>query len=155
VASPEEIQQAVEAAAKRRAVPSALRLHLDALGLPGNVLGELKELLAGFPGESEVLIKLTTPGGPRHLKLGPEFRVTRSAALHAELVELLGEAMLGEGASANATAVPPEDEATAVVAQNGAATAEGPAGGAEAAAASDGAAPDASGSAAEAAAATA
>ena len=69
------------------------------------MLGELRELLAGFPGECEVVIELSTSHGPRRLRLGPEFRVERSAALHAELDSLLGDAILGgEPASLAASA---------------------------------------------------
>ena len=69
------------------------------LGQPAvfaTALGELKELLIGFPGESEVVIELSTSVGERRLRLGPGYRVERSAGLHAELDELLGTAMLGE-----------------------------------------------------------
>jgi DNA polymerase-3 subunit alpha len=95
--SPEEVQEATEQAEKRAAaLPSVLRLRLDATALQASVLVELKDLLAGFPGESEVVIELATSLGERRLKLGAGFRVARGAALHAELDALLGEAMLGE-----------------------------------------------------------
>ncbi len=43
------------------------------------------------------MIELATTAGQRRLKLGPEFRVERSApGLHAELDMLLGKAMMGE-----------------------------------------------------------
>ena len=51
-------------------------------------------MLAGFPGESDVVIELGTSVGQRRLKLGPSFRVARSAGLHAELDALLGAALL-------------------------------------------------------------
>jgi hypothetical protein len=63
------------------------------------VLGELKDLLSGFPGESEVVIELSTTVGHRRLKLGPSFRVSRSASLHAELDALLGFALISEAAA--------------------------------------------------------
>jgi hypothetical protein len=62
--------------------------------VPATVLGELRELLAGFPGESDVVIELSTSVGHRRLKLGPEFRVAHSPGLHAELDALLGGSML-------------------------------------------------------------
>jgi DNA polymerase-3 subunit alpha len=93
----EELVKATELEAKRVTKPSLLRLCLTASALQEGVLGELREVLARCPGDSEVLIELTTPSGCRRLRLGPEFRVARSAALHAELVELLGEAMIREG----------------------------------------------------------
>jgi DNA polymerase III subunit alpha len=92
--SAEELQAALEQAATAVKPPDALRLRLDATALPASALGELKDLLAGFPGDSEVLIELTTTVGERRLKLGPGFRVCRSAALSAELDALLGAAML-------------------------------------------------------------
>ena len=74
--------------------PTALRLRLDATALPATALGELKDVLAGFPGESDVVIELSTTVGRRRLKLGPSFRVGRSASLHAELDALLGAALI-------------------------------------------------------------
>jgi DNA polymerase-3 subunit alpha len=94
--TPEEVQQAEEAAAKAAVPPSALRLRLDAAALPASALSDLKELLAGFPGKAEVVIELLTSAGPRQLRLGAEFCVARSAGLHAELDALLGEAMVAE-----------------------------------------------------------
>jgi DNA polymerase III subunit alpha len=90
----EEVRQAEEEAAKPVVTASALRLSIEASALPARVLGELREVLAGFPGESDVVIELTTSIGKRRLRLGPEFRVSRSAGLHAELDELLGSAMV-------------------------------------------------------------
>jgi DNA polymerase-3 subunit alpha len=104
--SPDEVRQATEQAAKLSLAPTALRLKLDATALPAAVLAELKDVLAGFPGEAEVLIELSTSVGQRRLKLGPRYRVTESAALLAELNELLGPSMLGEETQ-------PSDEAAA------------------------------------------
>jgi DNA polymerase-3 subunit alpha len=95
--TPEEVERAEEAAAKVVVAPTALRLRLDATVLPTTVLGDLREVLAGFPGESDVVIELTTSVGPRRLRLGPDFRVSRSAGLHAELDSLLGHAILEGG----------------------------------------------------------
>ncbi len=103
--TPEEIRKAVEQAAKQAQPPSALRLHLNAGALPATVVGDLKEVLAGFPGESDVVIELSTSVGHRRLKLGPGFRVERGAAgLHAELDALLGEAMMPSGAAQSGAA---------------------------------------------------
>jgi DNA polymerase-3 subunit alpha len=93
----DELQQAAEIEARRPTKPTLVRLRLLATALPGDILGELKEVLAAFPGECEVMIDLQMSEGCRRLRLGPEFRVTRSAALHAELVDRLGEAMLSDG----------------------------------------------------------
>ncbi len=76
--------------------PAALRLCLDASSLRASALAELKELLVGFPGDCEVVIELSTSVGHRRLRLGREFRVTRSAGLDAELDALLGDAIVGE-----------------------------------------------------------
>ena len=91
------MHEAREQAARRPAIPSALRLRLDATVLAASALSELKEVLAGFPGESEVLIELSTSVGRRRLKLGPDYRVARSPSLHAELDALLGDAILAGG----------------------------------------------------------
>jgi DNA polymerase III subunit alpha len=90
----EEVEQAREQAARRPVMPSALRLRLDATALAASVLSELKDVLAGFPGESEVVIELSTSVGERRLRLGPEFRVAHGPSLHAELDALLGDAIL-------------------------------------------------------------
>jgi DNA polymerase III subunit alpha len=90
----EEVDQAREQAARRPLMPSALRLRLDATALAASVLSELKDVLAGFPGESEVVIELSTSVGERRLKLGSEFRVAHGPGLHAELDALLGDAIL-------------------------------------------------------------
>jgi DNA polymerase-3 subunit alpha len=89
----DEVKGAQERAAKPPAPPAALRLALDATALPVTMLSDLKELLCGFPGECDVVIELRTSVGPRNLKLGPEFRVTRDAGLHAELEALLGSSI--------------------------------------------------------------
>ncbi len=81
-----------------RAPAAALRLRLDAAALPATVIDDLRELLVSFPGESEVVIELSTRTGARLLRLGSEYRVERGAGLHAELQELLGAAMLAPAA---------------------------------------------------------
>ena len=98
--TPEEVQLAEEEAAKVVVAPSALRLRVDATALQVSILAELKDLLAGFPGDADVVIELSTSIGPRKLKLGPDFRVTRSASLHAELDALLGAALLAKAEDA-------------------------------------------------------
>jgi DNA polymerase-3 subunit alpha len=103
--SDEEVKKAEEEAAKVIVAPSALRLRLDASALPATALGELKDLLCGFPGDSDVVIELSTSVGPRRLRLGPDFRVTHSAGLHAELDQLLGEAIVRDAVETPASAV--------------------------------------------------
>ena len=92
----EEVAEAQEREAVTPSGPEALRLRLDANMLPASVLGELRELLTGFPGESEVVIELCTSIGERRLKLGTQFKVERNASLHAELESLLKDAILAE-----------------------------------------------------------
>ncbi len=108
--SEEELRKAQVQAAKPVLPPAALRLRLDATALPATALGELKEVLAGFPGESDVLIELSTTVGRRRLRLGPSYRVARSANLHAELDQLLGSALI----SGSAAQAEPEQRAASV-----------------------------------------
>jgi DNA polymerase III subunit alpha len=96
----QEVLEAQVQAAKPALTPAALKLRLDATALPASVLGELKELLSGFPGEADVVIELSTTVGHRRLKLGPSYRVSRTAGLHAELDALLGAALITEAAVA-------------------------------------------------------
>ncbi len=114
--SAEEVAEAREEAARRPMLPRALRLRLDATALAASVLSELKDVLAGFPGESEVVIELSTSVGQRRLKLGPEFRVAHSPGLHAELDALLGDAILGGegGATENVSAESQRRQASVV-----------------------------------------
>ncbi|MGI8429391.1 MAG: DNA polymerase III subunit alpha [Solirubrobacteraceae bacterium] len=103
----EEVRQAQELAAKPAPPPSALRLRLDATALPATAITDLKELIAGFPGESDVVIELHTSIGQRRLRLGPEFRVARGASLHAELDALLGASILAFAAAPDSKRLPP------------------------------------------------
>jgi len=90
-----EVEKAREAAqAVAAAVALPLHLHLDAAQLPASVIDELRSLLGNFPGESEVVLELRTTAGARKLRLGPEFRVTATPALRAELDHVLGPAAL-------------------------------------------------------------
>ncbi|MFL5830344.1 MAG: DNA polymerase III subunit alpha [Solirubrobacteraceae bacterium] len=108
--SESEVRLAEEAAAKVIVPPSALKLCLDATALPAGIFTELKELLAGFPGQCDVVIELTTSIGNRRLRLGPKFRVERCAGLHAELSDLLGGAIVRDGGG-SATATVPDERA--------------------------------------------
>jgi DNA polymerase-3 subunit alpha len=92
--SEERAKADAEAEAAKVVSQTALRIRLDAAALPATAIGELREVLVSFPGESEVVIELSTRGGPRRLRLGEDFRVERSASLHAELAALLGSAIL-------------------------------------------------------------
>jgi DNA polymerase-3 subunit alpha len=94
--SGEEIRAAAEQAALAAMPAEPLRVRVDAARLPATCLGDLRELLKRYPGESEVVIELSTSSGPRQLRLGPEFRVSLGAALHADLDELFGHAIVAE-----------------------------------------------------------
>jgi DNA polymerase-3 subunit alpha len=103
--SEDEVRLAEEQAAKVIVAPSALKLCLDAAALSAGIFTELKELFAGFPGDCDVVIELTTSIGNRRLRLGPKFRVERCAGLHAELDHLLGGAIVaGDGTGDNMVA---------------------------------------------------
>ncbi|MFZ0387821.1 MAG: DNA polymerase III subunit alpha [Solirubrobacteraceae bacterium] len=91
---PEEIAKAQQEAATPPPPAAPLRLCVDATALPATALGDLKHLLSGSPGEVEVVIELATSSGRRRLKLGPDYRVTRTAGLRAQLDQLLGPALI-------------------------------------------------------------
>ena len=91
---PEEIAKAQREAATPAPPPAPLRLCVDATALPATALVDLKHLLSGSPGEVEVVIELATSSGRRRLKLGPDYRVTRTAGLRAQLDQLLGPALI-------------------------------------------------------------
>ena len=101
----EDVLAAREQELKAARPPAVLRLRLDATSLRATALAELKEVLAGFPGESDVVIELSTTVGDRRLRLGREFRVSRSASLHAELDALLGDAIMHEAHEVRAEAL--------------------------------------------------
>ena len=103
--TPEDMLAAREQELKAARPPAALRLRLDATSLRATALAELKEVLAGFPGESDVVIELSTSVGDRRLRLGREFRVNRSASLHAELDALLGDAIMHEAQAVRSEAL--------------------------------------------------
>jgi DNA polymerase-3 subunit alpha len=92
--SADEVREAVAAAAVKAAPAAPLRLRVDASRLPATCFEELKELLRRHPGESEVVIDLSISTGSRQLRLGPEFRVCVGAGLHAELDDLLRDALV-------------------------------------------------------------
>ncbi len=75
-------------------VPEALRIRLDAGAVQADVIADLREVLASFPGDSEVVVELASAAGARRLRLSAEFRVQRTAGLHSELAQLLGSALL-------------------------------------------------------------
>jgi DNA polymerase-3 subunit alpha len=81
---------AARAKAAARADGKPILLRIDAAGFGPGLVDELKALFESFPGESEVLLEMRTREGIRRLRFGSEYRVAPSAALRAELDQLLG-----------------------------------------------------------------
>jgi DNA polymerase III subunit alpha len=86
---PTEDEVAKARAARERDL-GPLRLSIDAAQFGVSLIDELKAILENFPGDSEVLLEMRTREGARELRFGSEYRVRRSAGLHAELDALLG-----------------------------------------------------------------
>ena len=95
----EEVAEA-KRAANQRVTSLPLNLRLDAALLPASFLDELKQVLGSFPGESEVVLEISTANGARRMRLGPEFRVAPTPALRAELAQILGPAATATAAAA-------------------------------------------------------
>ncbi len=84
-------EEVAAAAAIEAAEPAVKRLALDvAPGVPESFLEELQEVVKGFPGEFELLLRV----GDRRLLLGPEYRVSADTACRAELSALPGASVL-------------------------------------------------------------
>ncbi len=88
-----ELARAEQQAAKV-VVPESFQIRLDASAVQPDLIDDLRELLAGFPGEAEVVVELASARGARRLRLGSTFRVQRTAGLYSELSQLLGSALL-------------------------------------------------------------
>jgi DNA polymerase-3 subunit alpha len=67
-----------------------VRLRVDARTAPAGLIGELKAILEGFPGEIPVVVDVDTSLGPKLLEL-PGHRVKPSPAFFGEVKALLGE----------------------------------------------------------------
>jgi DNA polymerase III subunit alpha len=91
----EQVESAREAAAARSTGPQPVTVNLDAGTLPATVIDELKHVFENFPGESQVVLAIATEGGHRTLRLGPEYRVSPTPSLRAELANILGPSALG------------------------------------------------------------
>ena len=82
--SAEEVAAAAEAAA---AAPPQKRISLDIdPGVPEGFLEDLKEVVRGFPGDHELMLRV----GRRRLLLGPDYRGSADTACRAELGALPG-----------------------------------------------------------------
>jgi DNA polymerase III subunit alpha len=71
-----------------------VRLRVDARLAPAGLIGELKVILEGFPGETPVFVDVDTSLGPKLLEL-PSHRVRPTPAFFGEVKALLGEAAVG------------------------------------------------------------
>ncbi|HEY7151693.1 MAG TPA: DNA polymerase III subunit alpha [Solirubrobacterales bacterium] len=80
---------AARAKAKARE-PDRIVLKVRAAEFGPRLLEELKVLFESFPGNCEVQLEMKTREGTRRLRFGDEYCVTPSAALRAELDQLLG-----------------------------------------------------------------
>ena len=72
--------------------PNVVRLRVDAKLARADLVKELAHVVGDFPGESPVVLDLTTRRGARTFELGPAYRVRPEADFFAEVKRLLGEA---------------------------------------------------------------
>jgi DNA polymerase-3 subunit alpha len=80
---------AARAKAKARH-PDRILLRVSAAEFGAQLVEELKSVFQSFPGECEVVLEMETREGARRLRFGPDYCVTPSQALRAELDHLLG-----------------------------------------------------------------
>ncbi len=83
---------AARAKAKEADAPLVLRINAAEFG--AGLVEDLKSVFGSFPGECEVVLEMGTREGTRRLRFGPEYRVSASAALRAEIDQLLGPAAI-------------------------------------------------------------
>jgi len=88
----EHFEPTEDEVAKARAARDTgpLRINIDASAFGASLIEELKGILENFPGDSEVILVMTTREGTRELRFGRGYCVRRSAGLDAELDALLG-----------------------------------------------------------------
>jgi DNA polymerase-3 subunit alpha len=79
-----------EAVAARREV----RLRIDASQVPAGTIAQLRDLLADFPGDSQVYADCVTSQGKVIVAFGPKYRVSPAPDFYAEVRALLGESAL-------------------------------------------------------------
>ena len=80
---------AARAKAKARE-PERIVLRVRAAEFGPRLVDELKSLFESFPGDCDVLLEMETREGIRRLRFGDDYCVTPSAALRAEIDQLLG-----------------------------------------------------------------
>jgi DNA polymerase-3 subunit alpha len=79
---------AFEAVGERREV----RLRVDARKAPAGLVRSLAGVVKEFPGETPVIVAISTSEGETTLALGPDYRVKPEPDFFAEVKSLLGEA---------------------------------------------------------------
>jgi DNA polymerase-3 subunit alpha len=77
-----------EATAERREVV----LRVDATKAPAGLVRSLATVVKDFPGETPVVVAISTSQGETTLALGPDYRVKPEPDFFAEVKSLLGEA---------------------------------------------------------------
>jgi DNA polymerase-3 subunit alpha len=87
----DELAKARAAAAQ---ADGPLVLSIDAADFAAGLVEDLKTVFESFPGESEVLLVMSTRAGKRQLRFGDGYKVAPGPALRAELDQLLGPAAL-------------------------------------------------------------
>ena len=85
----DEVAAARAKAAVRNVDRGPIKLELDAAQFGLGIIDELKTVFRNFPGETEVMLVMSTREGVHRLKFGKDYRVQPSAGLKAELDELL------------------------------------------------------------------
>ena len=86
--SVDELGAARARAARER--PARIELQVDAAEFAPGLVDQLKTVFESHPGETDVVLEMTTRDGIRRLRFGPDYRVSASSALRAELDALLG-----------------------------------------------------------------
>jgi hypothetical protein len=79
-----------EATPERREVV----LRVDATRAPAGLVRNLATVVKEFPGETPVIVAISTSHGETTLALGPEYRVKPEPDFFAEIKSLLGEAAI-------------------------------------------------------------
>ena len=69
-----------------------MRLRVDATKAPAGHRARARSVVKDFPGETPVLVAISTSQGETTLALGPDYRVRPEPDFFAEVKSLLGEA---------------------------------------------------------------
>jgi DNA polymerase-3 subunit alpha len=82
-----------------------LTVTIDAGRVPATALGEIRQVLADFPGEVPVVLNMVRGDERARLRVGDGLRVSPASGLYAELKALLGESCIELGGFACGEAV--------------------------------------------------